>query len=724
MKNILFMIFLSCFLNLNAQKENPEAIKFYESGNSKQTLQDYKGAIIDFNNAIEIAPDYDEAYLQRGVTNLFLENFKEVIEDCTKSIELKPDLSAFYIRGFAKHSIGSHELAISDYSKAMAFKSEKVSEEDIYLQIAICRQDLKDYDGAFLDFSKIIELTPNHLEAQASAKKSLMEAYKGRASIKHDRKDFEGGIQDVTKLIEIDSNNDGFYFMRALFKDEMEDLQGSISDLSKAIDINPKWVNSNNGMSYFSSRAFTNQDLDNHEEAIADFTKAIELSPEYWLLYSFRASSKYALDEYEGAIEDNMKSLKLKTELGGGKDLGLDEEYNNMGLAKEALKDYDGAIADFKKAISIDSIDPLNHHNLGNILLKTDQFEKAKSQFSIAERLDPSGKSSQYNSEGYYYPSVNLEKTEDLKFPLEVDIELFVEDIFKFDAKNEEFFLRFKYALYSPYPADYYVEKSDTIRRDITDLRETVKVDYVNSDQTRVDELTYNPIKDNITGHVYSGSLESTFYHNWDLRDYPFDKQKLQIRFKSSLDSTIFKFNASKRFPAKFNKKMIGLKDGFKIEEITFQNDYTNGWDELNLSPSLTRDIIYPIGTFNVIISRSGSWLFFKLFIGSFLAFLISWIVFTIPRTDFGSRVELSIGAIFGALGNKYFVESTTTTIQVLTKADLINNLVITMVFFNILLIIMQNNTKINFWKFEDSKFALAFSGLTMLISTIIIILI
>ena len=169
---------------------------------------------------------------------------------------------------------------------------------------------------------------------------------------------------------------------------------------------------------------------------------------------------------------------------------------------------------------------------------------------------------------------------------------------------------------------------------------------------------------------------------------------------------------------------MKGLKDGFKVEKITFQNDYTNGWDELNLSPTLTRNIIYPIGTFNVIVSRSGSWLFIKLFVGCFLAFLISWIVFTIPKTDFGSRIDLSVGAIFGAIGNKYFVESTTPAIQVLTKADLINNLVIIMVLFNVALIIMQNNDKINFWKFEDSKFALTFSGLTMLISTLLIILI
>jgi len=528
----------------------------------------------------------------------------------------------------------------------------------------------------------------------------------GKAKI--DLGDFEGAIKVLNDAVALDSESLKANYYRGMAKYRKGDDNGAIIDLTNSIKISPN----NSGL--YNQRGIARFNVKNYLGAIDDQNKAIELSPNNINAIYSRGRSKYFL----GALEEAMLDYNIAI---ANNEM---EAYNSRGLLKRDLDDYEGAIDDFNNAISFDSLDPLYHHNLGNVLLKTGEFEKAKNQFSIAERLDPSGGSSKYNSEGYYYPSINLEKTENLKLPMEVDIELFVEDIFSFDTKSEEFFLRFKYALYSQYPADYYIKNSDTIRRDITDLRETVKVDYINSDQTRVDELAYSSYKNDLTGYVYTGSLESTFYHNWDLRNYPFDKQKLQIRFKSSLDSTIFKFNASKRFPAKFNEKMIGLKDGFKIEEITFQNDYTNGWDELNLSPTLTRDIIYPIGTFNVVVSRSGSWLFFKLFIGSFLAFLISWVVFTVPKTDFGSRIDLSVGAIFGAIGNKYFVESTTPAIQVLTKADLINNLVIVMVLFNVVLIIMQNNTKINFWKFEDSKFALIFSGLTMLVSTILIIII
>ena len=363
--------------------------------------------------------------------------------------------------------------------------------------------------------------------------------------------------------------------------------------------------------------------------------------------------------------------------------------------------------------------------------LRVGKNEEARDQFVIAAKLSQDD-TKWYKRTGFYYPNVELEDNENLKFPMEADIELYVEDIFNFDTKNDDFFLRFKYVLYSPYPSDYITINNDSINH-ITDYRRTVKVDFIDSDQTRINKLTYEPNKSLFdkydktgiftTGYKYEGSLESNFYHNWDLRDYPFDKQKIQVRFKSSLDSSIFKFNSSKRFPATFNKKMIGLKKGFKIDTITFQNDYANGRDELDISPSILRKIIYPIGTFNIIISRSGAWLFVKLFLGSILSFIISWIVFLIPKKEFDSRVTLTVGGIFGAIGNRYFVDSSIPTVQVLTKADMINNIILLLLVLNIFIVIIQNNDKINLGLLEKNKFAMIFTGIAFIVLNTLIVL-
>jgi len=106
------------------------------------------------------------------------------------------------------------------------------------------------------------------------------------------------------------------------------------------------------------------------------------------------------------------------------------------------------------------------------------------------------------------------------------------------------------------------------------------------------------------------------------------------------------------------------------------------------------------------------------------LSYIISCLVFLIPKSNFGSRIDLTLGAIFGSVGNKYFVESATSMSQVLTKADLLNNLVIFLVLVNVVIVIMQDNDDIDFKRFENSKFSLIFSICTMIILSSIIILI
>ena len=84
---------------------------------------------------------------------------------------------------------------------------------------------------------------------------------------------------------------------------------------------------------------------------------------------------------------------------------------------------------------------------------------------------------------------------------------------------------------------------------------------------------------------------------------------------------------------------------------------------------------------------------------------------FTIRKANFGSRIDVSVGALFIAVGNKYFVESVTPMVQVLTKADIINNISLLLIIMNVVFIVAQHRTDINIGKFEDSHFTLKFSS-------------
>jgi len=79
---------------------------------------------------------------------------------------------------------------------------------------------------------------------------------------------------------------------------------------------------------------------------------------------------------------------------------------------------------------------------------------------------------------------------------------------------------------------------------------------------------------------------------------------------------------------------------------------------------------------------------------------------------------------IWDAEGNKYFVENTMPSIQVLTKADIINNLIIIFIIINIFIVIAQSTKKINLGLFENNKYSIILSlSIFILLNLLIVIL-
>lgn len=82
----------------------------------------YDEAIKDLDAAIKINPNYLNARMSRGGIRFgILEDFKGALEDYNKVIELDPNVAQYYVwRGDAKHMLGDYEGQSEDYDKAIA----------------------------------------------------------------------------------------------------------------------------------------------------------------------------------------------------------------------------------------------------------------------------------------------------------------------------------------------------------------------------------------------------------------------------------------------------------------------------------------------------------------------------------------------------------------------------------------------------------------------------
>ena len=307
---------------------------------------------------------------------------------------------------------------------------------------------------------------------------------------------------------------------------------------------------------------------------------------------------------------------------------------------------------------------------------------------------------------GNYSPYKKFTKEDNLKLPIEFQVELNVEQLTDVSIKNNNFYVILKAAYHSVIDT-LEVTKNDSLYFD--DPLDFFILNYPESDKTLVGDVIYrdkyySKINDSI--NYWTQYIETELPHKWDLRNYPFDKQKLKIVYETKADTSWFKFNSSIEFPPKIDpSKFYYLKDGYNVTGINVEKKFVTD-PFIDEFVGGKRNEVNTHLIFNIEIDRSGSYMYFKLFFGGFLSFLISFLVYFIDSKFFETRITLSLGGIFGAVGNKYFVENSMPSIQVLTKADLINNLVIIFIIINIFLVIAQHTKKINLWKFESNKFS------------------
>lgn len=171
--------------------------------------------------------------------------------------------------------------------------------------------------------------------------------------------------------------------------------------------------------------------------------------------------------------------------------------------------------------------------------------------------------------------------------------------------------------------------------------------------------------------------LQAVMKDSWATNNFPFDKQKLRFSIENSqFDSKALVFKADtlgKHFDPRFtlrgwNIDSIDISTGIKKYETAFGDDKIPKphTEYSNFKVLLTID-------------RDAMGLFWKMFLGMYVAFLIAYMCFYIHADSIDSRFGLSVGALFAVIGNKYIVDSALPESSSFTLVDMLHG--ITLVF-------------------------------------------
>ncbi|MGC4102071.1 ligand-gated ion channel [Ferruginibacter sp.] len=173
--------------------------------------------------------------------------------------------------------------------------------------------------------------------------------------------------------------------------------------------------------------------------------------------------------------------------------------------------------------------------------------------------------------------------------------------------------------------------------------------------------------------------LQCVMKDSWKIGNFPFDRQNLRLSFENSQfdsRSLIFKPDTlGKNYDPRFT--LSGWKiDSFNVNVGTKVYETAFGDDSFSKPRSEYSAYRVKIG-----IVRDAGGLFWKMFLGMYVAFLIAYVCFYIHADGIDSRFGLSVGSLFAVIGNKYIIDSALPESTSFTLVDTLHGLTLFFIF-------------------------------------------
>jgi len=149
--------------------------------------------------------------------------------------------------------------------------------------------------------------------------------------------------------------------------------------------------------------------------------------------------------------------------------------------------------------------------------------------------------------------------------------------------------------------------------------------------------------------------LNCTMAQDWDVDNYPFDQQNLNI--------VCYTVRPLERVILVPTESKILYGSNGKDQDRNLENGWFIVGDSVKVDQKCQSDIFdtvkkYSAIQFSMRISRQQiPSLFFKLFIGMYVSFFVAFIAMFIKVTNAEPRFGLPVGGLFAAIGNKYIME-------------------------------------------------------------------
>ncbi len=212
----------------------------------------------------------------------------------------------------------------------------------------------------------------------------------------------------------------------------------------------------------------------------------------------------------------------------------------------------------------------------------------------------------------------------------------------------------------------------------LEDLENSLEV--ANAKEVSVDEV----VIDSLEGKKWvQFKLKCIMKEAWAIQYFPFDEQRLQILIENSKYD-----NSNLVFVPDTNGKLYDPNmtiSGWNIRKAGIDvgtSEYATGFGDASMG---SQGAVYSQIAIVVDVERNAWGLFFKLFLGMYVAFAISYVTFFIDAQHADARFGLPVGGLFAAVGNKYVIDGYLPFSSDLTIVDILHGATFLSIFFTVM---------------------------------------